>query len=92
MRLGPARPNPFGRALGVPLEVPVRAGSRVRAYVLDVRGALVARVYDGDAGGGRLLLRWAGLDGRGREVASGVYWFVAESGGERHAVRLVRIR
>jgi hypothetical protein len=92
MRLGAARPNPFGGTLRVPLEVPAGPGARVRAYVLDVRGALVATVYDGDAGGGRLLLRWNGVDGRGREVASGVYWFVAESGGERHAVRLVRIR
>ena len=91
MRVGPARPNPFSGALAVPVEVP-GAASHVRAYVLDVRGTLVARVYDGEAAGGRLLLRWSGSDARGREVASGVYWFIAESGGERHAVRLVRIR
>jgi hypothetical protein len=92
MRVGPARPNPFSGVLGVPVEVPPQAGARVRAYVLDARGTLVARVYDGDAGGGRLFLRWGGSDSRGRAVASGVYWFVAESGGERHAVRLVRLR
>ncbi len=92
MRVGPARPNPFSGVLAVPVEVPPGAGSRVRAYVLNARGTLVARVYDGVPAGGRVLLRWNGSDSRGREVASGVYWFVAESGGERHAVRLVRIR
>jgi len=92
MRVGPGRPNPFSSALRVPVEVPVAAGGRVRAYVLDASGRLVARVYDGVAPNGRLSVSWSGSDSRGREVASGVYWFVAESGGERHAVRLVRIR
>ena len=92
MRVLAARPNPFSGALRVPVEVTPANGGRVRAYVLDARGALVARVYDGVAVNGRALLSWSGTDSRGREVASGVYWFVAESGGERHAVRLVRIR
>jgi hypothetical protein len=92
MRVGPARPNPFSSALRVPVEVTAGAGERVRAYVLDARGRLVARVYDGVAAGGRTSLAWTGADSRGRQVASGVYWFVAESGRERHAVRLVRIR
>jgi len=92
MRVGPARPNPFSSALRVPVEVTASAGERVRAYVLDASGRLVARVYDGVAPQGRVSLAWTGADSRGRPVASGVYWFVAESGGERHAVRLVRIR
>jgi hypothetical protein len=93
MRVGPATPNPFSGILGVPVEVPVSAaGSRVQVLVFDARGTLVTRLYDGDAPGGRLFVRWDGLDSRGRGVASGVYWFVAESGGERHAVRLVRLR
>ncbi len=90
MRVGPATPNPFSGGLRVSVEV--LPGSRVKAYVLDVRGTLVTRIYDGDAGAGRILMLWNGSDARGREAASGVYWFVAESGGERHAVRLVRLR
>ena len=92
MRVGPASPNPFSGLLRVPVEVPVDAETRVRAYVLDARGRLVTRVYDGVVPGGRLTVSWNGSDSRGRGVASGVYWFVAESRGERHAVRLVRIR
>ena len=92
MRVGPARPNPFSGVLGIPIEVPVETGARVRVSILDVRGRMVARVYDGEATGGRMLLMWNGSDSRGREVSSGVYWLVAESGGERHAIRLVRIR
>ena len=92
MRLGPAAPNPFSALLRVPLEVPVTAGTRVRVNVLDVTGRSVATLYDGVAPTGRLSLLWSGSDARGRGVASGVYWLVAESGGERRAVRLVRIR
>ena len=92
MRVGPAAPNPFSGSLRVPVEVPVTAGARVRVLVLDAQGRLVARVYDGVVPDGRLSLMWNGSDARGRGVASGVYWLVAESGGERHALRLVRIR
>jgi hypothetical protein len=92
MRLGPATPNPFSGLLRIPVEVPVTAGVRVRAYVLDAQGRLVARLYDGTAPDGRMSLMWNGSDARGRTVASGVYWLVAESGRERHALRLVRIR
>ena len=92
MRVGPVAPNPFSGSLRVPVEVPVTAGARVRAYVLDAQGRLVTRLYDGVAPGGRMSLMWNGSDARGRTVASGVYWLVAESGGERHAVRFVRIR
>src|SRR6185503_11502713 len=77
MRIGPARPNPFSGVLRVPVEVPVTAGARVRAFVLDVRGRLVARLYDGVAPGGKMSLLWNGSDARGRVVASGVYWLVA---------------
>ena len=92
MRVGPAMPNPFSGVLGIRVEVPTDRGSRLRATILDVQGRLVARVYDGTAEGGRIILRWDGSDMAGREVSSGVYWLIAESGGERHAIRLVRIR
>jgi hypothetical protein len=92
MRVGPAMPNPFSGGMGIPIEVPADRSSHVRATILDVQGRLVARLYDGEASGGRIVLRWNGSDGNGREVSSGVYWLVAESGGERHAIRLVRIR
>ena len=85
-------PNPFSGVLGIRVEVPTDRGSRLRATILDVQGRLVARVYDGTAEGGRIILRWDGSDMAGREVSSGVYWLIAESGGERHAIRLVRIR
>lgn len=92
MRVGPALPNPFSGVARVPLEVPVTAGAHVRSYVIDAHGRLVARLFDGVAPGGRMSLMWNGADVRGWQVASGVYWLVAESGGERHALRLVRIR
>jgi len=92
MRVGPAMPNPFSGVMGIPIEVPADRSSHVRATILDVQGRVVRHLYDGEASGGRIVLRWNGSDRNGREVSSGVYWLVAESGGERHAIRLVRIR
>src|SRR5206468_3690457 len=68
MRVGPAMPNPFSGVLGIRVEVPTDRGSRLRATILDVQGRLVARVYDGTAEGGRIILRWDGSDMAGRAV------------------------
>ncbi len=92
LRVLPARPNPFSGSLGVPVEVPPDLAGRVRARVLNAQGAVAATLYDGPAPEGRLMVRWDGADARGRPVASGVYWLLIEAGGERHAIRLVRVR
>lgn len=92
MRVGPARPNPFSGVLGIPIEVPESMTSPVRVLVLDARGGLVASLHQGEVPGGRTVVRWNGSDSRGRGVASGIYWLVVEAGGERHALRLVRLR
>ena len=92
LRVLPARPNPFSGSLGVPVEIPRSFAGTVRARVLNVRGAVTATLYDGPAPEGRFILRWNGSDADGRPVASGVYWLLVEAGGERNAIRLVRIR
>src|SRR5678815_4125303 len=74
MRVFPARPNPFSGTLRVPIEVPVTAGARIRAVILDASGRLVRKLFDGTPPEGRISLLWNGTDAGGREVASGVYW------------------
>jgi hypothetical protein len=92
LRVGPARPNPFSGVIGISLEVPAERSARVTVRVVSVRGEVVATLYDGPTAAERLLVRWDGLDGRSRRAASGVYWIVAEAGGERRALRVVQLR
>jgi hypothetical protein len=91
-RIGPASPNPFSGALAIPIERPGALGRRLLVRVVNARGERVATIYDGPMGSDRTVVRWDGRDVRSRQAGSGVYWIVAESGGERRAVRVVQLR
>lgn len=91
LRVGPASPNPFSDRIGITLEAPTR-GRSVRVTVLDASGRRVALLHDGPLPAERSVLRWSGADFRSRTLASGVYWIVAESGGERRALRIVHLK
>ena len=89
-RVGPARPNPFSSATASSIET--NTPGRLVARVVNVRGEVVATLHDGPAPADRFALRWDGMGRDGRAVASGVYWLLVESGGERRATRLVHLR
>ena len=90
LRVGPARPNPFSSATAAPVEAV--ATGRFLARVVNVRGEVIATLHDGPAPGPRFTIRWDGAGRDGRPVASGVYWLLVDSGGERRATRLVHLR
>jgi len=90
--IGPARPNPFSSETAAPVTIAGSGQGRARAVVWNARGERVATLVDGAAPGERFTLRWDGKDDRGRPAASGVYWITIESGGERHATRVVHLR
>ena len=92
MRIGPASPNPFAGSLAVPLEVASGSSARVTVRVIGVRGNVVATLHDGPLNSPRSVFRWDGTDGHSRAASSGVYWIVAEMGGERRALRVVQLR
>jgi hypothetical protein len=78
--LGPAVPNPFRGRTTLAFELPTRA--RVSVRVFDVAGRLVRVVLDEEVRtAGRHAIAWDGRDDRGRRVASGIYFFRAESEG-----------
>jgi hypothetical protein len=92
LRVGPARPNPFSGTIGISVEVPAARSARVTVRVVNVRGEVVATIYDGPTAAERLLVRWDGTDRHSHKVGSGVYWIVADAGGERRALRVVQLR
>jgi flagellar hook assembly protein FlgD len=60
--------------------------------VHDLRGAPVRVLHGGSLAAGVHALRWDGRDGRGREVAAGVYWVRVTDGESRATAKLVLAR
>ena len=88
--LGPASPNPFHPTTRIVFETARPA--RVRLAVYDVHGRLVATLLEGAVAPGRHAAAWNGRDGRGRDVASGVYVVRLESPAGVSARKLVLAR
>jgi hypothetical protein len=85
-----AAPNPFNPATTIRFTLPRAAHARV--MVFDVSGALVRTLTDGPYPAGTHVLRWDGRDDRGRELASGAYFYRLEADGARAARKLILLR
>ncbi|MDB5033289.1 MAG: two component regulator propeller domain protein [Chlorobi bacterium] len=85
-----AMPNPFSESSDIVLDLP--AGSRVAADIVDVRGADVRRLFEGNLQAGRHAIVWNGRDASGAQVASGVYYARVRMGGEIRVVPVVKAR
>jgi len=66
-----AAPNPFNPRTVLSCEI--AAGGPVRLDILDVRGALVRRLWAGSREAGPQRWIWDGCDDRGQALAGGVY-------------------
>jgi hypothetical protein len=66
-------PNPFNPTTVIRYEL--AAPSRVSLRVYDVRGALVRTLEDRSLSAGRYEVGWDGVDNRGGQVASGIYFY-----------------
>jgi flagellar hook assembly protein FlgD len=63
--------------------------SSVRLQVTDVNGRTVRTLVDGGVPAGRHYIGWDGRDERGREVASGVYFYNVIAGSFHETKRMV---
>lgn len=80
-------PNPFRTATDSYLTIDrVPPGSRVRIFTL--RGELVSDVAANSAG----IATWAGTNGSGRQVASGLYLVLVEAGSSKKILKLSLLR
>ncbi|MFN8589463.1 MAG: metallophosphoesterase [Candidatus Eisenbacteria bacterium] len=89
LALAPARPTPFSDHTDVSWTLPCAGAAAVRVY--DVTGRRVCTLAEGAHSAGTHTVRWDGRDGLGARVAAGAYLIVLESGGTRHARRVVRL-
>ena len=88
--LHPARPNPTSGSAVLTLVTPIDGVASLAVY--DVSGRLIRRLTDGRLPAGEHRFLWDGCDGEGRQVAAGVYFCVAEAGGESAARKVVLVR
>jgi hypothetical protein len=84
------RPNPALDRSAIAFDLPF--SQRVRLAVYDVSGRRVAGIADREFGPGRHEAEWAGVDDRGRTVASGIYFVRMETPNSIRTKRLVFLR
>ncbi len=87
-------PNPFNPTTVIEFELPEAA--RVNLSIYDASGRLVRRLVDrelpaGTYSGSRGVI-WSGTDDRGMSVASGVYFYSLDMGGEKQTRKMVLVR
>jgi hypothetical protein len=75
-RLYPCYPNPFNGQTEIAYSLPRPAV--VKMTVVNLLGQEVCTLLQGRQPSGRGAVRWDGKDGRGRELASGVYFILLE--------------
>ena len=73
----PFRGGPAGEITKIRFSVPEPGPVRIR--VIDITGREVALLLDAHLPTGEYEMPWTGLDGQGRPVASGVYFYRLES-------------
>ena len=88
--LEPNYPNPFNPATRIAFALPEAADVRLAVY--DVTGREVAVLAEGPKAAGAYAVEWAGRDGAGRVVPSGVYLYRLEAGTFTQTRRMVLLK
>lgn len=88
-RLEAAAPNPFNARTTLAFELGI--GASYQLTIHDAAGRVV-RTFEGLGQAGRNAIHWNGRDDQGREVASGVYSYRLEAGGETQARKMVLVK
>ncbi len=91
LALSSPRPNPFRGSTVIEFSIP-EPGGRASLAVYNLKGQRVKTLLDGPVARGSRRLAWDGRDDGGRRVASGVYFFTLEGGGETVSKKAVLLR
>lgn len=85
-----AYPNPFNPATTIRYDVPSKGSVTVAVY--DARGTRVATLVQSERAAGSYTVRWAGQDGRGHLVSSGVYFVRLDFGAQTRTRKVVLLK
>jgi hypothetical protein len=83
-------PNPFN--LSTTVGFALRDGGSAFLRIYDLTGHLVRRLGGSRFSPGSQTLKWDGRDGEGRNVASGVYLYRLEAGGQTATRKMLLVR
>jgi hypothetical protein len=84
------QPNPFGAFTEIRYGIPVDAD--VCLIIYSTTGRRVRTLVDERQAAGFRTVRWDGRDARGREVASGIYFYRFEAGGLTQTRKMLLLR
>jgi hypothetical protein len=88
--LGRNAPNPFVGKTNISFNV--KTPGRVRVGVYTLTGRLVTELADEHAEVGSHSVAWDGKDRHGRDVASGIYYYVLDTEAGRQVGKMTRLR
>lgn len=83
-------PNPARGTVSIPFSLPSK--TRVSLKIYDISGRCVKTLYSGVLEGGYHSFTWEGVDERGIEVPSGVYFYRLEAGHRKATRKLLLLR
>jgi len=83
-------PNPSRPSTTIEYEIPAEANVSVRIF--DLQGALVRELLQETQSAGRHRVIWDGTAASGAPVASGMYVYAVECGGQGLSQRLILVR
>lgn len=86
------QPLPNPTAGEISLEMQVSYPTRVRLEAVDVRGTIIAELFDDQVTVGNHVFEWSPMARDGRPLPVGVYWMRLSTGQEQSSQRLVVIR
>lgn len=84
------RPNPFNPMTAIEYSIPKQEGVSLRVY--NAQGQLVRTLVDQVQAPGRYAIGWDGTDGKGRTVASGVYFYRLTSGERSETRKMILLK
>lgn len=86
----PLRPNPFSRETEIRYALPEEGEVELKVY--DLGGRLVRTLVDHRARAGYHSVVWGGEDKEGKDVGSGVYFFLLKAGGSTWVRKALLVR
>jgi hypothetical protein len=90
VRLGQNAPNPFNPRTVITFDLHERCDATLSVHGVD--GRKVATLAEGPRAAGTHSVTWDGTDDRGEDAASGVYFYVLETGDLRLTQKMVLMR
>ena len=89
-RLSQNYPNPFNSSTIIHYQTPEESNVALRIY--DVLGREVMELANGNHKRGHYRLIWDGTNNQGKEVASGIYFYVLRAGGHRELKKMLLLK